>query len=55
MLEGGGVNAMGQRGEEERDDVLIDLKQATYCVYATCHVTLKMFTGKAMTMVVPSH
>jgi len=55
VLEGGGVHAPGQRGEEDRGDVLIGLKQATYCVYATCHVTVKMVTGKAMTMVVPSH
>jgi len=41
--------------EEERNDVLIGLKQATYCVYATCLVTVKMVTGKAMTLVVPSH
>jgi len=55
VLEGDGVHAPGQRGEEERGDVLIGMKQATYCVYATCHMTVKIVTGKAMTMVVPSH
>ena len=54
VLEGDGVHAPGQRGEEERGNVLIGFKQATYCVYDTCHVTVKMVTGKAMTMVVPS-
>ena len=55
MLEGAGVDATGQGGDEERGDMLIGLTQATYCVYATCHATVKMVTCKAMTMVVPSH
>ena len=55
MLEGVGVDAKGHRGDEERDYTLIGLKQVPYCVYTTCHRTVKVFTGKAMNMVVLSH
>ena len=55
MLEGVRVDAKAHRGDEERDYTLIGLRQVPYCVYTTCHVTVKVLTGNVMNMVVPSH